>query len=299
LLGDQNTSLTRLTFEPTVSILPELRIEPSQSGQSLHTIQGTEGLFCAKPVQESKDGPAHWSLMRFDPREDQFVTVGELPKEHQLVHLIGCPNLNQWLIRCTRTSDTAPIGKQETFLGLWDTQKNAFIWTTDFDSSSFRHAEMSPNGRLMVYEQATKIFLVDSNTGAHRQIAHQPDLSVSHLKFSPDSKLLAVALNENGTIGGYRVADLGKKIWEIRMHGGPIRDLCWSKDQQILLSLGGDGRLRTYDLNSLRISSEIALPISDPKHLRLGAYEQSVLVLDNQGSILRIPCSDSTAIGAE
>jgi len=299
LLGDQNTSLTRLTFEPTVSKLPELRIEPSQSGQSLLTIQGTEGLFCAKPVQESKDSPAHWSLMRFDPREDQFVTVGELPKEHQLVHLIGCPNLNQWLIRCTRTSDTAPIGKQETFLGLWDTRKNAFIWTTDFDSSSFRHAEMSPNGRLMVYEQATKIFLVDSNTGAHRQIAHQPDLSVSHLKFSPDSKLLAVALNENGTIGGYRVADPGKKIWEIRMHGGPIRDLCWSKDQQILLSLGGDGRLRTYDLNSLRISSEIALPISDPKHLRLGGHEQSVLVLDNQGSILRIPCSDSTAIGAE
>ena len=143
----------------------------------------------------------------------------------------------------------------------------------------------------MVYEKNATILGVDVQTRLQTVPVNEPELSVSFMAYSPDSRLLAVVLNKERLIRVYGVekTQLLKK-YDLREYGGQTIEVAWSKDQGVLVSISREGRLRTYDLDSQRLSTEIALPLSDPKHLKISSDEQAVFVSAHSGTVLRLPC---------
>lgn len=253
--------------------------------------QGTNGIFAARQKTNAASLDSTWTIYRFDPSTELFEASADLSPGLHVAQLIGSPSRNQWIGRFSRSDSDGKLDLEKNFLALWDGRKQAFVWTNPVNSAPFRHVDMSPDSTFLIYEKDAAIHGVDIRTGADTPWIQEPGLSVSCMKFSPDSNSFAVALNKERIIRCYEIqSNQLKKLWEMRQHGGPINQIHWSKDQKVLMSIGQDGLLRTYDLESLRLSAEISLPFDNPSKILVSPNEDSVFIMDSNGAIFHFDC---------
>jgi WD40 repeat protein len=67
-------------------------------------------------------------------------------------------------------------------------------------------------------------------------------------------------------------------------------DTKWSNDGQVLVTISADSILRTYDIASQSLTSEILTPMSTPRFLHIPADQESIFIVDTLGRYSRLPC---------
>jgi len=291
LHGKADYRLSKHQFGNQVTEVDLLEKTTPEDDRYPHVSEGPNGIYAARPTPLDSASDSTWTIYRFDPTTEAFKESARLTRGIHIEHLIGSPNHNQWIGRFILTEGNEKLAREKAFLGLWDGQQQDFVWTNPANADPFRYVNMSQDCRYLIYEKNAAIHGVDIKTGADNPWIQEPGLSVSSMKFSPDSKSFAVALNKERSIRCYRIqGNQPRKIWEMRQHGGPINDIQWSEDQKVLMTISQDGLLRTYDLESLRLSAEISVPFDNPKSIRVCPDEDSVFIMASNGAVFQIAC---------
>ncbi|MFM8216818.1 MAG: WD40 repeat domain-containing protein, partial [Pirellula sp.] len=230
-----------------------------------------------------------WTVDRWQKGHERERNVVTFPNDLWVYILISQVNLTQWLGRFNDWKGEASPKGEPSYLGLWDQKKNDFVWKHEASSSAFRFPNVRPDGRYLVYERDSDVYQIDLRNGEEKLFLKKPGSSVSGMRFSPDGQTLAIALNKESVINAYS-SQTGQLLWKIYLHGGQIKEFCWSKDQSILITLCMDRVLRTYDVGLRRLTTQLPLPIEEPSNLEIPSDEQSIFVLDKAGKVIRLPC---------
>ncbi len=130
-------------------------------------------------------------------------------------------------------------------INLWNVEKGSLIrtFTLPDPSSGLKALAINPDGSLIAGGQSDLFYLQDVNT---RQLIVQgkPNASVNSLDFSPSGCLLAVG----DSLGKIYLVDIQagtvSRQWDA--HGGAVKQVRFSQDGRILLSLGADGAARLW-----------------------------------------------------
>jgi serine/threonine protein kinase/WD40 repeat protein len=235
--------------------------------------------------------PICFGIHQYDPKTHQTELLTELPPGYWLDDLIGTPNSHQWLCYLSPNQETVPSGKRPMAIGVWDHLKKRFLWEDPPSFEPYRYTRMSPDGRFAVYEREAQILRVDLSNGETQVLVHEPGMSVSDMCISPDSKALAVALNAERTIRLYWLGETSSELFaKLRFHGDLVMDTKWSNDGQVLVTISADSILRTYDIASQSLTSEILTPMSTPRFLHIPADQESIFIVDTLGRYSRLPC---------
>ena len=104
-----------------------------------------------------------------------------------------------------------------------------------------RHADLSPDGRQLVFERAGQIFIADADGVGARQLPRPPQRLIEHYgdswpTFSPDGKSIAIFIGEQGRYGDYWIVPSdGSEPWrvtsDLRDGGAPT----WTPDGKSLV----------------------------------------------------------------
>jgi serine/threonine protein kinase len=240
-------------------------------------------------LNSEDDAKPRWKVDRWQRGTERERQVVAFPDNLWLANVISQLSPSQWLGKFIDWNDESNVSTKPSFLGLWDQAKNDFVWKHEPSTSAFRYHNIRPDRRCLVYENDSNVYQIDLRTGEEKLFLEKPGASVSWMKFSPDGQTLAIALNKELVINGYS-SQTGELKWKIYLHGGPIKQFCWSRDQSILVTLCMDRFLRTYDVALGRITTQLPLPIDEPSELEIPSDEQSIFVLDKKGKVVRIPC---------
>ena len=141
-------------------------------------------------------------------------------------------------------------------IGLWDIKTAKLITNITDEKDSFTSVYrlmFSPNGEILAVGNDSDIYLWDTKTHKLRGALIGHESSVSFLKFSPDSKILASA--------SWRDANQGKAIWlwdtatgqhkaTLLGHTGGVRLFEFSTDSNTLASTSDDLTIRLWDINT-------------------------------------------------
>jgi WD40 repeat protein len=78
----------------------------------------------------------------------------------------------------------------------------------------------------------------------------------------------------------------------MNVSGQVVRDLDWSKDGRILVTVSWDGMVRTYDMQLQQITTELLLFESDKElnYVSLSPEEDWLYVGSRKANLYRIPC---------
>lgn len=250
---------------------------------------GDGNSFFLSYLDREGNSKPRWKVDRWKEGRDRERKVVTFPDDLWVFTLISQVNPSQWLGRFNDWKGEASLRGGPSFLGLWDQEKNDFVWKHAANNSPFRYPNVRPDGRYLVYERDSNVYQIDLRNGEEKLFLEKPGSSVSWMRFSPDGQTLAVALNKESVINAYS-SHTGQLLWKIYLHGGPIKQFSWSKDQSILVTLCMDRVLRTYDVALRRLTIQLPLPIGEPNKLEIPSDEQSIFVLDKIGKVVRVPC---------
>lgn len=264
-----------------------------QTGEIVRVGTGPKGLLIGRQIK-SDTGGMRWRVDGFESSVDGVQGGVEFPEDYQLEGLIGSPSHGKILGVFASVEHAEQFRSKPASLGLWDIQSNAFVWKNSPNKAPFRHAQISPDGRKLLYESDAQIRVVDVQTGVESVLENPVGGSINSMKISPDGRFLAVATKNDRSIRCYRMQEsILIKEWEASQHGSAVLQVAWSKDPMILMSVSEDGFLRFYDMKSMRLSTELLLPVSTPLQISLSPDQQSIFVLDASGAIARISCPTS------
>ncbi|MFY8071327.1 MAG: WD40 repeat domain-containing protein, partial [Pirellula sp.] len=250
---------------------------------------GDGNSFFLSYLDREGNSKPRWKVDRWKEGRDRERKVVAFPDDLWVFTLISQVNPSQWLGRFNDWKGETSLKGGPSFLGLWDQEKNDFVWKHAANNSPFRYPNVRPDGRYLVYERDSNVYQIDLRNGEEKLFLEKPGSSVSWMRFSPDGQTLAIALNKESVINAYS-SHTGQLLWKIYLHGGPIKQFSWSKDQSILVTLCMDRVLRTYDVALRRLTIQLPLPIGEPNKLEIPSDEQSIFVLDKIGKVVRVPC---------
>jgi len=250
---------------------------------------GDGNSFFLSYLDREGNSKPRWTVDRWKKGCDRERKVVAFSDDLWVFSLISQLNPSQWLGRFNDWKGETSLKGGPSFLGLWDQETNDFVWKHEANNSPFRYPNVRPDGRYLVYERDSDVYQIDLRNGEEKLFLEKPGSSVSGVRFSPDGQTLAIALNKESAINAYS-SHTGQLLWKIYLHGGQIKEFCWSKDQSILVTLCMDRVLRTYDVGLRRLTTQLPLAIEEPINLEIPSDEQSIFVLDKAGKVVRLPC---------
>ncbi len=139
---------------------------------------------------------------------------------------------------------------------LWDIKtrkQNTFI--TD-ERETFRFADImtfSPNGEILAFSSEQDIYLWNTENKKIMSTLIGHISNIRHLKFSPDSKVLASACAKNagqGTSIWLWDVETGQYIATLLGYTGGVHSFVFSPDSKILASTSDDLTIRLWDVNT-------------------------------------------------
>ncbi len=235
----------------TRSIDQTLRVWDTTTGRQLHQLPA--------PTNREPTGETQASSVDISPDGKTLAWIGWYKNNDLSIHICDVATGKERLSlrgdeRAIYRVAFSPDGRTLASVNpvrLWDLKTGQQIPTYqdkfNFDSCYLRWA---PNGKALVISQFTMpIRLRDAVTGKElcRIAAHH---DWREMVISPDGKILVVLYGQfDPTIHRYDIAT-GKELLDYPAHGGIVSTVALSPDGRTLASLGGDQKLRVWDVET-------------------------------------------------
>ncbi len=289
--SDYAPSFLRFHPDDDSPIRMESQLRNQETAAGLFS-RGDSIFYVAK--SDAKDDRASARLIeQWDMTSGVVRQMAELPESSLPRYLVGVANDNHAVMVYEDNTSAEAVIPDRYGLLCWDLEQDQLLWRLQPDTQKPRLPRFSPRGTYTSYVKEhgrRTIFLVDTTSGREQPLADFLDVDVLAVDFSKDDRFIAISLSDN-SIHCFRTDD-GSKAWQIKVTGSPARDLAWSRDGTTLACIGQDGFLRTFNTQLQRMTAEIGLASKNPAGLKLSADEEWLYVLDRDGSLTRIPCSD-------
>jgi WD40 repeat protein len=164
----------------------------------------------------------------------------------------------------------ATIGAAKDKVDLWDAS-DKLVATIDTQLGIYSHVAFSPDGRqLATIGQDGKVKLWDSTGKLNASIDLKEDNAHIEVGFGPDRLLVATALKGQGKVN----------LWDA--HGNRVgtlaqsRPVAFSHDGHRLATIGPEGKLYVWDLDTLCLISTSATMQNDIYHVAFSADGQKL-----------------------
>ncbi|HWG46935.1 MAG TPA: WD40 repeat domain-containing protein [Gemmataceae bacterium] len=159
---------------------------------------------------------------------------------------------NEWIARTGAKLGEKNIGKNRSFISLWETATGKELWHTPGRPQPLFSIAFSPDGKTLVSggvqsdpekgEGHGEIKLWDASTGKELRDLPGPASRVSYVRFSPDGKYLLSMCGSGPTIfWDVKAANGPRRVWEVPDNGWNAafspdsRRLAWCTRQAIRL----------------------------------------------------------------
>jgi len=155
---------------------------------------------------------------------------------------------------------TLAAGNSDGTVQLWDSANNQGIEKFSGHTLSVRLMEFSPDSRLLATADGRDtVFLW--NLRSHSPIGiplAAPPGAITSLAFSPDGQMLAIGVNVarsesmgDGTVWLWDTTEV-KPVGALTVHTGSVEAMTFSTDRRTLVTVGGDGNVRRWNLNTAK-----------------------------------------------
>lgn len=224
-------------------------------------------------------------IFRMDCETNQVEQVDLPQQQGVLKHFIGVLDRDRLMLYYgeSATSESASIC-------CWDTVQKRLEWQIPISGEKIHSKPGSDCGRYVAFVIENVLYWVDAEKRTLTQAAAEGGATLQACAFSPNSQFVVASWSDQ-TLRCYRVAD-GGLAWSLKVSGPVVRDLDWSKDGRILVTVSWDGMVRTYDAQLQQLTAEFHLFESDTElnFVSLSPEEDWLYVVSRRANLYRIPC---------
>lgn len=224
-------------------------------------------------------------IFRIDCENYQVQEV-DIPKQQGILkHCMGVLDRDRLLLYYGASS-----ASELASICCLDMAQKRFEWQIEILGEKIYNKPGSDCGRYVSFVIENVLYWVDAEKRTLTQAAAVEGATLEACAFSPDSQFIVASWSDQ-TLRCYRVVD-GELAWGMNVSGQVVRDLDWSKDGRILVTVSWDGMVRTYDMQLQQITTELLLFESDKElnYVSLSPEEDWLYVGSRKANLYRIPC---------